>query len=275
MSNLPATTLETINRLYHRDYYLRDCEGHREFRRSGGRKLSRRLSKVARLVDPGTGTCVVDIGCGRGELSCHIARHGATVVAIDPSSAAHSVMKEMSAANDSRILALCARGEQLPVRSRWADVVVLSDVVEHIPKETLPSLLEECHRVLRPDGRLVVHTQPNRVLLDVTVPLLSRFSRLWNVELPRDLRSEMSTGAGPDYHVYEQSLRSLRRLLRGARFQIDELWLEGSYPIHRIFGEAPLKKDILAAFRRWQVLKELLASQLFAIARRSAFADAG
>lgn len=270
MTAMTTDTLprEEIDRLYHRGYYLDDCEGHREFRRTGGRKLSRRLAKVARLVDPHAGACVVDVGSGRGELVRYCAARGARAIAVDPSEAALAVMREPDG-RDVATWSIRARGEQLPLASHCADMVVLSDVVEHVPAKTLPLLLEECRRVLRPGGRLVIHTQPNRVLVDVTVPVLARVSRLWNVSLPRDLRSEMTEGSGREYHVNEQSLRSLRHLLKAAAFAIEELWLEGTYPIHRIFGDAALKPDILAAFRRWQCLRELFASQLFAVARKA------
>ena len=78
----------------------------------------------------------------------------------------------------------------------------------------------------------------------------------------------MTIGAGPDYHPSEQSFRSLRRELQRASFRESEVWLEGTYPVHRIFGESRVKTRLLPFFRRYRWLKELFAGQLFAVATK-------
>jgi len=267
-----------INRLYTRDYYLSDCEGHAEFARTAGRKLSRRLAKCLSLSRAKPGEHWVDVGCGRGELSLHLAARGVTVVAVDPSAAALGILAAArSVWTEARTLRaqlpavpiiVRGLGEHLPFASGRADGVVLSDVVEHLTAPRLERLLEECRRVLRVGGRLVIHTQPNRTLLRFTVPLLARISRLWGVHVPVDLRREMTPGSGPEYHPNEQSASGLRRSLRRGGFAIDEFWLEGSYPIHRIFGDSALKAPVLKLFRENRLLRVLLASQIFAVARK-------
>ena len=114
----------------------------------------------------------------------------------------------------------------------------------------------------------MAHTQPNRTLVAVTVPLVSRLSRLWGVTLPRDLRDEMTPGASTEYHPNEQTAGGLGRAFRHAGFIIPELWLEGSYPIHRIFGESLLKQLMLPSFRSSRILKRFFASQIFCVARK-------
>jgi SAM-dependent methyltransferase len=264
--------LDDLRGLYGRDYYLDDCEGHREFQASNGARLPRRLAKCLALMDVRCGDRVLDVGCGRGELALHAARSGAICLAVDPSRAGLDLLGEAMADWDlrgtRRPWRLVARGEHLPVASGSVDCAILSDVVEHLEPDTLDALLSDCHRVVRPGGRVVVHTQPNRKLVQYTVPVLSRLSFLWGVSLPRDLRDEMTPGARAPYHVNEQSRGDLEKSLLRARFEIGELWLEGSYPIHRIFGDTVLKNWILPRFRRWSWLKELLASQLFAVARK-------
>ena len=54
-----------------------------------------------------------------------------------------------------------------------------------------------------------------------------------------------------------------------AGFRIEELWLEGTYAVHRIFGDCRLKSIFLRAFRRSRLLKELFATQVFAVAQRA------
>lgn len=258
--------------LYHRDYYLKDCQGFEEFLRTRGKKLPRRLAKCLTLADVKPFEKVIDVGAGRGELSLHAALRGATVVAIDPSRDALKLLGEARAAWEpapESTLQILGRGDALPIRAEWADVILLSDVVEHLFPEDLSKLIGECARALKPGGRLVIHTQPNRTLVELTVPFLARFSRLWGVALPRDLRSEMTPGSGKEYHPGEQSRRSLKKALLDTRLRLDELWLEGSYAVHRIFGEARFKGFLLHLFRRSRLLKELFATQIFALARKA------
>ena len=272
-------TRSQIDRLYHTDYYLRDCEGHTEFRRTHGQKLSRRLAKCLVLTRARPGELWVDLGCGRGEIARHLAARGARVIGVDPSHAAIQIASDVrvdKAMNGSTPdLAggepgfVRAVGEHLPIRDDVVDGIVLSDVVEHLKSVELDQLLLESKRVLRPGGRLVIHTQPNRWLVQVTVPLLSRVSCLWGVDLPRDLREEMTAGSSPDYHPNEQSLRGLRRALWRAGLLPVESWLEGSYALHRIFGDCRMKAPLLGAFRRSAILKTLFATQVFAVALKT------
>jgi SAM-dependent methyltransferase len=268
--------------LYDRAYYLQDCDGFREFARTQGRKLPRRLAKCLSLALREPVKTALDIGCGRGELALHLAAKGARAIAVDPSQAALGIAREAVASwqggsgssdpadrtLDCPPLLARAGGRDLPVRSGWADVAILADVVEHLSAPELRELLAECGRALRPGGRLVIHTQPNRTLVRITVPLLSRVSRIWGVRLPRDLRSEMTPGSGAEFHPGEPTCGSLRRALLQAGFHIEELWLEGSYAVHRIFGDCRFKDAFLRAFRRSRILKGLFATQIFALARR-------
>ena len=271
--------VDQLRGLYSRAYYLQDCEGHDEFLVSAGRKLPRRLQKCLKLLQLQPGQRVLDLGCGRGELSLHAAKQGGCCIAVDPSADGLALLGEAldswELGDTPNLLRVAARGEQLPLASQTVDRILLSDVVEHLDPKELDSLLCECQRVLRRGGCLVVHTQPNRLLLEYTVPVLSKMSILWGVRLPRDLREEMTPGARAPYHVNEQSRTDLRAALERAAFEIDEIWLEGSYPVHRIFGDTALKRWILPRFRRWLWLKELLASQLFAVARKSRHARSG
>lgn len=262
----PELAIPTIERLYNDDYYQTDCDGHEEYARTQGARLPRRLRKCARLASITADDRVIDVGCGRGELAIESGRRGAQVLAIDPSSSAvHFVAKHPGL--PAGVRALRARGEALPIPDSWATLLFLTDIVEHLPPPDLEATLRECRRVLAPRGRMIVHTQPNRILVDWTVPLLSRISWSWGVKLPRDLRLEMTPGSRKPYHVNEQSLRQLRRALLHAGLELEESWLEGSYPLHRIFGEGRLKRWLMPRFRTSHHLKNCFASQLFAVCR--------
>lgn len=267
-----------LEELYGRSYYLSDCEGFQEFCKTWGRKPSRRLRKCVKLLRPSPGQRIADLGCGRGEIALNAAFLGAEVVAVDASPHALALLLEAvshwpdDAVHEPgwkhRIETVLAPLDRLPLDDGSLDAAVMSDVIEHIPRPQISTVLRECRRVLKPAGRLIVHTQPNRLLVDWTVPVLSWCSWLWGVRLPSDLRQEMTAGARGEYHPSEQSRGELGRWLQREKFVIDELWLEGSYPLHRIFGETCLKRMVLKQFRHNRWLKELLAGQIYVICHR-------
>ena len=278
MSPHGNSPLDAEECLYNRNYYLTDCEGYQKFIRSRGRLLSKRLAKCVDLLELKPGERFVDVGCGRGEIALHAAARGIEVTAVDSSADALELLDEAQRAwqasdlhgGDSigamRVInaSIC----QLPIETGYADAVLMSDVIEHIPRHHILSAMHQLHRILRPGGRIVLHTQPNRWLVDYTVPIFSRYSWIWGIRLPHDLREEMTAGSRGDYHPSEQSRRELTRWLNRAGFRIDDVWLEGTYPLHRIFGNVWFKHWLLPAFRKNRLLKDFLASQIFAIARK-------
>ncbi len=70
-----------------------------EFVRTQGRNLRPRVLyslKIAKLV---SGMRVLDVGCGRGEIVLHCARHGIDAVGVDYSTEAISIAEKAKAAH--------------------------------------------------------------------------------------------------------------------------------------------------------------------------------
>jgi SAM-dependent methyltransferase len=93
---------------------------------------------------------VLDLGCGEGQLARRIARLGAVVVGIDPTSA--QIVEAQARGGGPRY----ARGgaTALPVRSESVDAVVACLVLEHI--EPFEPAIDEIVRVLAPGGSFVL-----------------------------------------------------------------------------------------------------------------------
>jgi SAM-dependent methyltransferase len=164
---------------YDRQYFLTSCEGFVEFRASGGRKLGPRFQKALQLARIEPGERVLDIGCGRGELVIHAARGGAAAVGIDYAEEAVRIAEETLATypadvqRQARFLLMNAR--RMEFEDASFDVVLMTDIVEHLYPHELAEVLGEARRVLKPDGRLLIHTCPNRLLYDVVYPVYTRY----------------------------------------------------------------------------------------------------
>jgi SAM-dependent methyltransferase len=94
---------------------------------------------------------VLDLGCGDG-LFAAVACEEAPAVGLDPSPAA---LREAQARYAHETLS-CGSATELPFRAGSFQTVLCNSVIEHIPAQD--AALRECHRVLRPGGRLLLTT---------------------------------------------------------------------------------------------------------------------
>ena len=209
--------------VYDRDYFLSNtCEGADEFHADRG--VSALKLRQVGLLAPAPGLRVLDSGCGRGEVLLACARAGAEVAGIDYSEAAVAISRETLgdvAGADVRAGDVTA----LPWEAGSFDRVLSGDVIEHLVAEDGRAMLAECHRVLRPGGRLVVHTAPNRLFLDVAWPAGRMVLRAVGHREPVE-RLDHWIAASKRYHVNEQTLHGLRRDLRRAGFSAVHAWID-------------------------------------------------
>lgn len=100
-----------------------------------------------------SGKVVYDIGCGGGLLAVPLLDDGATVTGVDISGPSIEVAAR---AAGGRGTFLVGDARAVPLPSASADIVLLADVVDHIPDYELA--LAEAARVLRIGGTLFVGT---------------------------------------------------------------------------------------------------------------------
>ncbi len=223
--SLPST-------LYTEEYFLTACEGYDVFIESEGQHLSRRLHDAFAVAEVQPGMRVLDVGCGRGEIVRHCMRLGVEAYGIDYAQVAAVMTRDVITAEQSGDAALTKAGvcrsdaKYLPFPAAYFDRVLLFDVVEHLFPWELHAALLDIRRVLTPNGRLVIHTAPNRWYDAYAYPWVRRVRTLMGQgdHYPRDPRA--ITPVNQDVHVNEQDMRSMRRVLKNAGYQKINVWLD-------------------------------------------------
>ncbi|MFE3544259.1 class I SAM-dependent methyltransferase [Nocardia sp. NPDC059177] len=110
----------------------------------------------------GPGSRVIDVGCGAGRHSFEAYRRGADIVAFDQNAedlAEVAVMFEAMAAESqvpdyAKAETVCGDALELPYGDGEFDVVIASEILEHVPRDT--QAIAELTRVLKPGGALAV-----------------------------------------------------------------------------------------------------------------------
>ena len=256
--------------LYTEEYFLTACEGYDEFIASEGEQLSRRLKAAFELAAVSPGMKVLDVACGRGEIVRHCAHLGADAYGFDYAHAAIKLSRELIARDPEQSTAVMALAQadakQYPYPTGAFDRVLMFDIVEHLHPWELHASLVEARRVLKDDGRLIIHTAPNIWYDRYAYPFVRLFRRAagQGKAYPADPR-QFLVEHNKDVHVNEQSMLSMKRALRQAGFE-GHIWLD-SPPQHR--QENPVLAGLRYAFFHWPPFRWFFEREIFAVATKS------
>lgn len=118
-----------------------------------------KLAEAKRLLDPGKGEKVLDVGCGSGILAAMLARSsGASVLGIDINeSAIRFARSRFRLPNLEYRIGLV---DDLDIPEGTIDKIAFLEVIEHITEAQGREVLRDFHRLLRPGGTVVI-TTPN------------------------------------------------------------------------------------------------------------------
>lgn len=198
---------------YDRKYYLTDCGGWSDFAANRGRLLSdSRLITLLDLALMGNPRRLLDLGCGRGEITRQAARQGCTVEAVDYS--ADAIAIALAAVNEEpaishRVRFQCSDACTIELKEP-VDAVVAGDIVEHLTPAELDEMYSRVARSLSPNGLFVVHTAPNLWFYTYHYVRQRREAARLGLYLPPDPRTDYERRM----HINEQSPRVLRRQLQ-------------------------------------------------------------
>ena len=229
-----------IREAYTRDYFLSDCGGYETYRQSGGKALDLRLECMARLAayhpafalwqhtpplerqPPLRPLRILDLGCGRGEIVRYFAAAGHQVVGIDYAEEAIRLAEDCFAdepAVRAGVTLLCASVTDPHSYQGQYDLVLASDVIEHLAPAELTTVYALVRQHLQPDGVFLIHTFPNHWYYRYGYPWRRRRAARRGEVLPEQPRSVYEL----HMHINEQTPNRMRRQL-AAQFAFVQLW---------------------------------------------------
>jgi len=179
--------------LYDDKYYMTKNHGYKEF--LDGNKLPKEFNKFI-FSNIKKNDNVLDIGCGRGEIIVQCCKKGIKCRGVDYSSSAINISKEaLKKLKYNSNLVQIMDAKKLIFTSNSFNVVIMMDVVEHLYSWELNEAINEAHRVLKNNGKILIHTSPNSNNMRV----LRKVTSFINFKLDSDR-----------YHVNEQNPKSIR-----------------------------------------------------------------
>lgn len=161
--NVRCTYEEPAINIYNESYYKEQCGGFKEFSRSNGEELDSSRQYVMSLCPLKSSYSALDVGCGRGELVLALARQGLEYVAgIDLSRDSIKLAQEVCQRQivDKQVTIQKMSATNLEFNDTLFDVIYMTDVVEHLCDSNLKKAISEAYRVLKPGGKLIIHTLP-------------------------------------------------------------------------------------------------------------------
>jgi SAM-dependent methyltransferase len=189
----PQPDERALSRLYRTTYYSSPGDDSSK----SAALWNERLAAIERVHPPGK---VLDVGCGRGQFISAAREHDWDAWGLEVTTdAIENLPKRI------RPWVAVGRLESPPFAEEFFDALTLFDVIEHVRQPV--EFLRHCHRLLKPDGTLII-TTPNAATLKARIK-----GRYWKYfKFDRYL------------HLYHFTPPTIGLALQGADFEV-AAWL--------------------------------------------------
>lgn len=225
--------------VYNKEYYLTACGGHEDWNKYRGEVLTPRLMYAWKLAKIKAGMKVLDWGTGRGEMAYQAAKMGAESVGIDYSNEAIKLANGIKRKTKGKLRFVVNTDLKLPLRDDSCDVIFFLDVIEHLYPHQVKTILQEFYRVLKPGGKVILHTYPNREHFEYGYPLFTKWiHRLFNLFWPLVFGEKLLSTNDPrhpnDYimHINECSKSEVEEALQKSGLSA-QVWYDSYWRIMR------------------------------------------
>jgi len=122
-----------------------------------------KLKSIFQLTGILSNMSILDLGCGIGTCALEYAKMGNVTFGVDFTLGAVQAGKDLVRQRGIRNCFFCVGDiSRMPIKDNMFDVIIASDIVEHLTPEALNKTLAECKRILRSGGKLFIYTWPTK-----------------------------------------------------------------------------------------------------------------
>lgn len=170
-----------------------------------------------------------DIGCGSNpEIDISLSGRGNEIVGIELSKTYARTAKKVCRKKRANIEIIVADGTTLPFKDNSFDGCICSETIEHVPDPE--NLIDEIHRVVRPEGKAYV-TAPNRNNILILLNILR--------DRVRGIHKNREEYYIAPSHLKEYTMDEIKNLFESSKFKVI-----------RVYGiEIPCRKSFRRVLR--------------------------
>lgn len=123
-----------------------------------------KISAVKDITKDMDFTTVLDLGCCIGTFALEYASDERKTIGLDLSLYGLQCGKKLAEEQKiaDKVSFINANAAYIPLKDNSIDLIFAEDIVEHLNPYFLHSMLKECYRILRPNGKIVIHTFPTK-----------------------------------------------------------------------------------------------------------------
>jgi len=197
------------------------------------------------LKDVSHNSKVLDVGCGRGYFTKHFVVNGNKVLGIDYSKNAIEFAQN-NFGNESLLFEVLDVVDLIEKKDEF-DVVIANNLIEHI--ENPNAFLRECHRILKPDGFLIIST-----------PNLYSFRNIISIIFKKSVKYRHSN------HVCEYSRSQIKKFFQKNDFKLVKI--VSQFQIKRTNGIIVLLFNIVNWFLAFLHFNFLCATNFYLVKKK-------
>jgi SAM-dependent methyltransferase len=200
-------------------------------------------------------TCVhpgiewLDIGCGRQLLPAWAWKPGQQQRILNGVRLAGLDVDKSIDEHPYLTTRLIGVAEKIPAPEAAYDLVTANMVMEHVEEPSI--ILREVWRVLRNDGRFIVHTPNLRYYLTAIAQFAPQWLKNWVISKVED-RAEADVF--PTHYKFNTP-EVISRLAQNSGFVVDRVYISGPYPNFWHTRFAILERPVLSLLRREGMLR--------------------
>jgi len=185
---------------------------------------------------------LLDFGCGEALMAPDIVARGGRVFLYDAAGGRRPRLRQRYSHLDGIVVP-----DDLSVLDGLCDVVLLISVLQYVPREGLPALLEQLHRILKPGGKLVIGdilSPANSVIGDVAALLRFAWREAFLAEAVKGLLRTLNS----NYHQRRKTLGLSTYTIEDMLSVLDGAGFDAT-PLADNIGHADHRRSVLARRR--------------------------